>query len=159
MLDWCETPVGWQAARFEVRQADPDGWDLLVAGTRRSHHERASAAQAAASRIERLRRRWVGVIQRLGAAAALVGAIALLVAVQLERNPARDAAEVLAANIDSAYAAVEAGTRKSSFYRRLYHRLAIFCFFNGRCFVESNCFCAGSFQIIAKAYVGFFYIR
>ena len=111
MLDWRETPVGWEAARFEVRRADPSGWDLLVAGARRSHHERASSARAAASRIERLRRRRVGVIERLGAAAALVGAIALLVAVQLERNPARDAAEVLVANIDSAYAAVEAGTR------------------------------------------------
>ena len=93
-----------------MRRADPDGWDLLVAGVRRSHHERASTAQAVASRIERLRRRRVRVIERLGAAAALVGAIALLFAVQLERNPARDAAEALVANIDSAYAAVEAGT-------------------------------------------------
>jgi len=110
MLDWRETSAGWQAARFEVRRADPNGWDLLVSGARRSHYERASSARAAASRIERLRRRRVGVIERLGAAIALVGAIALLFVVQLERNPARDAAEVLVTNIDSAYAAVEAGT-------------------------------------------------
>jgi len=109
MLDWRETSAGWQAARFEVRRAAPNGWDLLVSGARRSHYERASSARAAASRIERLRRRRVGVIERLGAAIALVGAIALLFVVQLERNPARDAAEVLVTNIDSAYAAVDAG--------------------------------------------------
>jgi hypothetical protein len=101
---------GWQAARFEVRRAEPHGWDLLVAGVRRSHYERASSARAAASRIERVRRRRVGLVERLGAVVALVGAIALLFAVQLERNPARDAAEALATSIDFTYAAVEAGT-------------------------------------------------
>lgn len=110
VLDWRETPVGWQAAQFEVRRVDPYGWDLLVAGVRRSHHQRASSARAAATHFERVRGRRVGVIQRLAAAAALVGVIALLVAVQLERNPARDAAEVLAADIDATYAAVAAGT-------------------------------------------------
>jgi hypothetical protein len=110
MIDWRETGVGWQAARFEVRRADPHGWDLLVAGVRRSHHDRASSARAAAVQIERARRRRVGVIRRLGTAAALVVVIAVLVAVQLERNPARDAAEVLAAGIDSAYASLQTGT-------------------------------------------------
>jgi hypothetical protein len=110
MLVWEAVDRGWAAGRFEVRPAQPEGWDLYASGRHRGHYRRASIARATAVRLDRIRSRRVGIALRSGAALAVVGLIALGLVFRMEANPDRAAAEVLTGRMDAAYQSVRAGT-------------------------------------------------
>lgn len=108
-IQWQESPTGFVSARYEIVRQGPNDWRLRAGHRRQSEHRTASAAKAAARRLENRRRRnaklhWVGA--QLVIVAVLAGAMGF---VRFETNPARAEAESLAVAMEAAWRAVDSG--------------------------------------------------